>query len=84
MLRTHKLCKSDSSLASSLFAQGFFRRALQDIGDPAQRRCYYDQNCDINIITRNRCQYCRLKKCLVLGMSREGMQLCLAVCFTVH
>jgi len=52
--------------------QGFFRRALQDIGDPGRKKCYYNKNCDITVLTRNRCQYCRLKKCLALGMSRSG------------
>ena len=52
--------------------QGFFRRALQDIGDPSRKKCYYSRNCDITVQTRNRCQYCRLQKCLALGMSRSG------------
>jgi len=55
-----------------VWIQGFFRRALQDIGDPSRKKCYYNKNCDITILTRNRCQYCRLKKCLALGMSRSG------------
>ncbi|KAK3091367.1 hypothetical protein FSP39_019309, partial [Pinctada imbricata] len=55
--------------------KGFFRRALQDIGDPARKRCYYNKNCDITILTRNRCQYCRLQKCLALGMSRSAAKL---------
>ena len=52
--------------------QGFFRRALQDVGDPARKKCFYSKNCDITVLTRNRCQYCRLQKCLALGMSRSG------------
>ncbi|XP_061175238.1 uncharacterized protein LOC133184275 isoform X2 [Saccostrea echinata] len=55
--------------------KGFFRRALQDIGDPARKRCYYNKSCDITILTRNRCQYCRLQKCLALGMSRSAAKL---------
>ncbi|KAJ8318218.1 hypothetical protein KUTeg_003309 [Tegillarca granosa] len=55
--------------------KGFFRRALQDIGDPARKRCYYSKNCDITVLSRNRCQYCRLQKCLALGMSRSAAKL---------
>ncbi|XP_067928716.1 nuclear receptor subfamily 1 group D member 2-like [Watersipora subatra] len=55
--------------------KGFFRRALQDIGDPSRRRCYYSKSCEITITTRNRCQYCRLQKCLSLGMSRGAAKL---------
>lgn len=57
---------------SALVLQGFFRRALQDIGDPSRKKCYYNRNCEITVATRNRCQYCRLQKCLALGMSRSG------------
>lgn len=73
-----------------LWFQGFFRRALQDIGDPARKRCYYNKSCDITILTRNRCQYCRLQKCLALGMSRSGRRpshsylLCLSSRAFVH
>ncbi|XP_063446105.1 uncharacterized protein LOC134725831 [Mytilus trossulus] len=55
--------------------KGFFRRALQDIGDPARKRCFYGKNCQITVLTRNRCQYCRLQKCLQLGMSRSAAKL---------
>lgn len=62
-----------------ILCQGFFRRALQDIGDPSRKKCYYNRNCDITVLTRNRCQYCRLKKCLALGMSRSGVTLSIIV-----
>lgn len=55
--------------------KGFFRRALQDVGDPARKKCFYSKNCDITVLTRNRCQYCRLQKCLALGMSRSAAKL---------
>ncbi|XP_012941338.2 mucin-19 [Aplysia californica] len=55
--------------------KGFFRRALQNVGDPARKKCFYTKNCDINMQTRNRCQYCRLQKCLGLGMSRAAAKL---------
>lgn len=55
--------------------KGFFRRALQNVGDPARKKCFYNKNCEINMQTRNRCQYCRLQKCLGLGMSRSAAKL---------
>ncbi|XP_013416129.1 uncharacterized protein LOC106177786 [Lingula anatina] len=55
--------------------KGFFRRALQDIGDPSRKKCYYNKNCEVTVQTRNRCQYCRLQKCLALGMSRSAAKL---------
>lgn len=30
------------------------------------------ENCTIMRINRNRCQQCRFKKCLAVGMSRDG------------
>lgn len=55
--------------------KGFFRRALQNVGDPARKKCFYSKNCDINMQTRNRCQHCRLQKCIALGMSRAAAKL---------
>lgn len=34
-------------------------------------RCLRDGKCQVMRINRNRCQYCRFKKCLVVGMSRD-------------
>lgn len=34
--------------------------------------CTRQQNCPIDRTSRNRCQHCRLQKCLALGMSRDG------------
>ena len=39
------------------------------------RRCFYNRNCEITILTRNRCQYCRLQKCLSMGMSKNAARL---------
>ncbi|KAG1714323.1 Ecdysone-induced protein 75B, isoforms C/D [Nymphon striatum] len=39
------------------------------------RPCAKGQQCEIMRINRNRCQYCRLKKCISVGMSRDGQDL---------
>ncbi|KAI4807611.1 hypothetical protein KUCAC02_027409 [Chaenocephalus aceratus] len=36
--------------------------------------CHREKNCIINKVTRNRCQYCRLQKCLEVGMSKESVR----------
>jgi hypothetical protein len=40
-----------------------------------KRHCVFGGNCDINIRTRNRCQSCRMQKCIDLGMSKNGIKL---------
>lgn len=50
--------------------QGFFRRSIQQ--KIQYRPCTKNQQCSILRINRNRCQYCRLKKCISVGMSRDG------------
>jgi len=49
--------------------QGFFRRSQSG---PMSYQCPRSRNCSIDRVNRNRCQYCRLQKCLALGMSRDG------------
>lgn len=51
-------------------SQGFFRRSIQQ--KIQYRPCTKNQQCSILRINRNRCQYCRLKKCIAVGMSRDG------------
>ncbi|XP_070186582.1 retinoic acid receptor alpha-A-like isoform X2 [Littorina saxatilis] len=51
--------------------KGFFRRSVQK---NMQYTCHKDKNCPINKVTRNRCQYCRLQKCLASGMSKEAVR----------
>nr|AAF80976.1 retinoic acid receptor gamma 2I [Ambystoma mexicanum] len=48
--------------------KGFFRRSIQK---NMVYTCHRDKNCQINKVTRNRCQYCRLQKCFEVGMSKE-------------
>ena len=51
--------------------KGFFRRAQQN---QANYSCPRQGNCNIDRSNRNRCQHCRLKKCVNLGMSREAVK----------
>lgn len=41
----------------------------------SKRHCVFGGNCEINVRTRNRCQYCRIQKCIELGMSKDGIKL---------
>ncbi|KAK0048770.1 hormone receptor 4-like isoform X1 [Biomphalaria pfeifferi] len=45
--------------------KGFFKRTVQN---KRVYTCVADNNCEINKAQRNRCQYCRFKKCLKMGM----------------
>ncbi|XP_055896422.1 uncharacterized protein LOC106060296 isoform X3 [Biomphalaria glabrata] len=45
--------------------KGFFKRTVQN---KRVYTCVADSNCEINKAQRNRCQYCRFKKCLKMGM----------------
>lgn len=58
------------------FLQGFFRRSIQQ--NIQYKKCLKMENCTIVRINRNRCQQCRFKKCLAVGMSRDGER---GVCF---
>jgi len=53
-------------------SQGFFRRSIQQ--KIQYRPCTKNQQCAILRINRNRCQYCRLKKCIAVGMSRDAVR----------
>nr|AVD96648.1 retinoic acid receptor isoform 1 [Holothuria glaberrima] len=48
--------------------KGFFRRSVQKA---MKYTCHRDKKCEINKITRNRCQYCRFQKCFAVGMSKD-------------
>ncbi|KAM4809136.1 nuclear receptor ROR-beta-like isoform 2-T2 [Rhinophrynus dorsalis] len=51
--------------------KGFFRRSQQN---NASYSCSRQRNCLIDRTNRNRCQHCRLQKCLELGMSRDAVK----------
>ncbi|PIC17368.1 hypothetical protein B9Z55_023633 [Caenorhabditis nigoni] len=51
--------------------KGFFRRSIQRKID---YRCLKQQFCEIRRDSRNRCQYCRFKKCLDAGMSKDSVR----------
>lgn len=51
---------------------GFFRRSIQQ--KIQYRPCTKNQQCMIQRVNRNRCQYCRLKKCIAVGMSRDAVR----------
>ena len=59
--------------------KGFFRRS-QSSG-VVNYQCPRQKNCVVDRVNRNRCQSCRLQKCLALGMSRDGKRLFL---FSIH
>ncbi|XP_073969906.1 ecdysone receptor isoform X3 [Rhodnius prolixus] len=48
--------------------KGFFRRSITK---NAVYQCKYGNNCEIDMYMRRKCQECRLKKCLNVGMRPE-------------
>nr|CAD57002.1 retinoid X receptor [Suberites domuncula] len=51
--------------------KSFFRRSVRA---NARYACRGSRNCAIEKHTRNRCQYCRLQKCIANGMRKEAVQ----------
>ena len=49
--------------------KSFFRRSARASN---QYACRGARNCAVTAKTRNRCPYCRLQKCLAVGMRRQG------------
>ncbi|VDM21947.1 unnamed protein product [Wuchereria bancrofti] len=60
------------SVPSCEGCKGFFRRTIQK---KIEYICYKQGNCIIDQKNRNRCQSCRFKKCLQLGMRQESVRL---------
>ena len=52
--------------------KSFFKRSVRR---NLTYTCRGSRNCPIDQHHRNQCQYCRLKKCLKMGMRREGKQI---------
>ena len=77
----HTICKVCGDTASGNHfgvlsceaCKSFFRRSIRA---NARYACRGSRACAIEKHTRNRCQYCRLQKCVAMGMRKEGM-LCL-------
>ncbi|XP_017265262.1 nuclear receptor subfamily 2 group C member 2 isoform X2 [Kryptolebias marmoratus] len=51
--------------------KGFFKRSVRK---NLTYSCRSKQDCVINKHHRNRCQFCRLKKCLTMGMKTDSVQ----------
>ncbi|KAA3678896.1 uncharacterized protein DEA37_0001479 [Paragonimus westermani] len=51
--------------------KGFFKRSIRG---NVSYMCRSERNCLVNKAYRNRCQYCRLQKCLAVGMRSEAVQ----------
>ncbi|XP_061114505.1 nuclear receptor subfamily 2 group C member 2 isoform X2 [Conger conger] len=51
--------------------KGFFKRSVRK---NLTYSCRSSQDCIVNKHHRNRCQFCRLKKCLEMGMKMESVQ----------
>ncbi|XP_074835438.1 nuclear receptor subfamily 1 group D member 1 [Carettochelys insculpta] len=74
------LCKVCGDVASGFHygvhacegCKGFFRRSIQQ--NIQYKKCLKNENCSIIRINRNRCQQCRFKKCLSVGMSRDAVR----------
>ena len=41
--------------------------------------CLSEKNCEIGLVTRSLCNYCRFQKCLSRGMSRDGKEICIKI-----
>ncbi|KAK5884076.1 hypothetical protein CesoFtcFv8_020341 [Champsocephalus esox] len=74
------LCKVCGDVASGFHygvhacegCKGFFRRSIQQ--NIQYKKCLKNESCPIMRINRNRCQQCRFKKCLLVGMSRDSVR----------
>lgn len=63
--------------------KSFFKRSVRR---NLTYTCRANRNCPIDQHHRNQCQYCRLKKCLKVGMRREGeyINICIYINLYIH
>lgn len=74
------LCKVCGDIASGFHygvhacegCKGFFRRSIQQ--NINYKMCVKNESCLVMRMNRNRCQHCRFKKCLSVGMSRDAVR----------
>ncbi|XP_068188612.1 nuclear receptor subfamily 1 group D member 2b [Antennarius striatus] len=74
------LCKVCGDVASGFHygvhacegCKGFFRRSIQQ--NIQYKKCLKEGGCPVMRSNRNRCQQCRFKKCLQVGMSRDSVR----------
>uniref|UniRef100_A0A8C6RXB0 Nuclear receptor subfamily 1, group D, member 2 n=1 Tax=Nannospalax galili TaxID=1026970 RepID=A0A8C6RXB0_NANGA len=74
------LCKVCGDVASGFHygvhacegCKGFFRRSIQQ--NIQYKKCLKNDSCSVMRMNRNRCQQCRFKKCLSVGMSRDAVR----------
>ncbi|KAJ8354480.1 hypothetical protein SKAU_G00220470 [Synaphobranchus kaupii] len=74
------LCKVCGDVASGFHygvhacegCKGFFRRSIQQ--NIQYKKCLKSENCPVMRMNRNRCQQCRFKKCLFVGMSKDAVR----------
>uniref|UniRef100_A0A8C4N277 Nuclear receptor subfamily 1, group D, member 2a n=1 Tax=Eptatretus burgeri TaxID=7764 RepID=A0A8C4N277_EPTBU len=52
--------------------KGFFRRSIQQ--NIKYKPCLKNEDCPVVRANRNRCQHCRFKKCLSVGMSKDAVR----------
>ncbi len=69
-----KICGDSASgnhfgVLSCEACKSFFRRSVRTTNHYA---CRVNRSCIVQKHTRNRCQYCRLQKCMASGMRKEG------------